>query len=576
MNLICKLHDGQNANQYCNKCGTYACQQCAQEQHKGHQDCMKVVIYSQIQEEIQSKIATAQSEIDRLNEYIRKLSHFESEAQTVDINEFQNALNSMPTPGSQVQTQDTADSTPSNSGSETSNPMELVQTQQPILSREESKKSSTLQIQLSTNQFPREAEQPERIFDAFGFQSKLSANQKLKNSIRNNSYDPMSLNRQCVKFSYSCFKHLDEILLISEKLEALKEQYNYVFLDYEIKDYVCNIYINTIMKVWDDVLSEIENYMPHMQILPMRDIKRGFEQIISQEIYSGDTFYSEENEPKLIANQGAMVISVFNRDQAELHHITELISGFILREYQNQYDLFELCDYTDFAGRAHIAIYLKKYELIDKVLQRNGYEEKKIDYRTHKQKIYVKATQNEYDDFVQDVRQAIQSVNTGTAKLLLRIHVMKTYLSKGQTLQQKVQKKFDVYVSEVFKVVQTTNEETNLTQQICEYVSIPTITGIDKELQYEIQLTGTQADEAFEYINSLLYDYSYVELRLSHMSSAQYSNLIKMVEPIKQQYRVTCFLVKGSFHIYGKKSHGRLEKFLKSLKALIPKHIKKN
>lgn len=149
------------------------------------------------------------------------------------------------------------------------------------------------------------------------------------------------------------------------------------------------------------------------------------------------------------------------------------ISQFLQNEYQNLYDLFELCEETDFAKRAHIAVYLKKTLMIDQALAKRGCKHKIIDYKIHKQRIFVRASQAEYDLFFNEVSAAVKSVSTKRLSLKLRFHIMKTYLSKGLTLQQKVSNKFNVFVSEIFKVVTKSSEENDHEHQICEYVPLP-------------------------------------------------------------------------------------------------------
>eukprot|EP00347_Sterkiella_histriomuscorum_P005393 403356784 len=528
----------------------------------------------------------------------------------------------------QSQTNNPCNTTPQMNSNQFSSP-QLVPTQIIDTKSENFQLESQIQIQTTTNQQQVNTSQQvtlnqqqeinslsadkninagvkaEETFDAFGYQSMISENQKIKNMIRNNSYAPGQINRQSVKFSFLCFEFLDDMLLVSVKLEALKQHYHYVFLDFEIVDKYCNIYINTNMMGWDNILREIEEYMPFIQICPMRDIKRGFEQLlinafienhnkhwnekkfrisftsitdprISQQVFQEGSSYTQENEPELIANQGVMVIFILKRDLTELNHVTKLINGFIMREYQNLYDLFELCDETDFAKRAHIAVYLKKTQLIDQALSRRGYQKKMVDYKIHKQRIFIRATQNEYDDFVQEVKNAICSVQTKRLSLKLRIHIMKTYLSKGLTLQQKVHNKFNVFVSEVFRVVTKMNEETDSEHQVCEYVSIPEKILINQEHQYQIQVTGVLMNEAVNYIKSILSDYSFVEQKLNYMNPTQTAQLIQKVDPIKLQYSVITCLVRGTLYMYGRKSKGQLDKFVKELKALVPKNPKKN
>eukprot|EP00347_Sterkiella_histriomuscorum_P001613 403371360 len=369
-------------------------------------------------------------------------------------------------------------------------------------------------------------------FDAFGCKAIISENFKILNLIRNNSYDPMSIKRQRV------------------------------FLDFEFVDKYCNIYINTTIQVWHNVLSEIENYMPCMHIVPMRDIQRGYEQMLikafienhsrywndqqirvnisslsdpklSKYLYTGDSIYSQENEPELIANQGVVVIFVLKRNLTELHNVVQLIYGFVLREYQNLYDLFELCDETDFTKRAHIAVYLKNKKLIDMSLSILGYQDK----------------------------QDILSVQTKTLSLKLRIHFMKTYLGNGLTLQQKVQSMFNVYVSETFRVVTMIDDKTNLERQ---------------EHQYRVQVTGVMIDEAVKYIMSIHSDYIFKEMKISYMSPLQHAQLIQRINQIKVQYPVVVCLVQGILYIYGEKSNGQFDEFQKKLIALIPKNPKRN
>jgi hypothetical protein len=98
---------------------------------------------------------------------------------------------------------------------------------------------------------------------------------------------------------------------------------------------------------------------------------------------------------------------------------------------------------------------------------------------------------------------------------------MKTYLNKGLTLQQKVNNKFNVFVSEVFRVVTKINEETGKEHQICEYVTIPDKILINQEHQYQIQVTGVLVNEAVNYIKTVISDYSLVELKLSYMNPTQ-------------------------------------------------------
>eukprot|EP00347_Sterkiella_histriomuscorum_P006506 403352506 len=572
MNLVCKIHNGLNANQYCNKCSAYGCQQCAQKHHKDHLDRMEIVTSSQIQSKIKSKIQTAQREIDRLTKFIRELSLLVNKSQDVDINELQGALNlSIQTQGNIEEAEDTEESTPVNNREvDFTTPLEIEQNE----SRKESCDSNLIQTELTSDQHSIPEQQEQRKFDPFGQQSMIQENQQQKYLIKNNKgRSPFKI----TKFSYLCFQHLDGILKISKVLDELKE-HSLVFQDYEIIDNICNIYIDTFKQDWEIVLTEIEKYMPSTIIHPLRHIRIGYEHFfinafiknyskywndknirvnfistrdpkISKYLYSEDSFYSETNQPQEIKYWAVVAISVLDKDKAELDHISSLMKGFLMNEYLNQYELFLIFSETDFASRAHIAVYLKKFKLIDKALESKGYHDKKVDYRTHKQMIFVKATQKEFDDFFQDAENAIDS--------------------------QKVEKKFNVYLSEVFREVTQIDEKTKQEHQICEYVSIPVIKGF-KEHQYQIQVTGTQLDEAIDYIYSILNDYTYVELKLQNMKFAQYSNLARDVAPIKERYRVVADLVNGSFHIYGNSYKGRLEEFLRQLKALIPRNLKKN
>jgi hypothetical protein len=94
--------------------------------------------------------------------------------------------------------------------------------------------------------------------------------------------------------------------------------------------------------------------------------------------------YGPENEPDEIHNKGVLVLFILRRDQTELNQVKKMINNFIMNEYQNLYDLFELCEEPDFAKRAHIAVYLKKCLLIDQALARKSYHKKVIDYKIHK------------------------------------------------------------------------------------------------------------------------------------------------------------------------------------------------
>lgn len=133
--------------------------------------------------------------------------------------------------------------------------------------------------------------------------------------------------------------------------------------------------------------------MPLISLHPMRDIKRGFEQLLINAFIENynkhwnerkfrvsftsitDTRiapavfdfsqYTQDNEPEDIKDKGALVLFLLKRDKQELAIVKKLIDGFIMNEYQNLYDLFDLCEEPDFAKRAHIAVYLKKTLLID-------------------------------------------------------------------------------------------------------------------------------------------------------------------------------------------------------------------
>eukprot|EP00347_Sterkiella_histriomuscorum_P006611 403352110 len=666
MTLICRLHHNQNAQYYCKQCDTYACRQCTQEQHREHQGQLKPVGYEIIQRKIESTRLLAQRQIKNLQEQLKRVLLFEINGEEVDINDFQSAIYSIVNQKNLEQPEEEIkEQLPNrilNAPVQAHNNMFSVQesreeqkSQRPhflpqnrannFLNSQLDNPNQGLQPQFQQNQIREQQqivnfqlnsqinnnhaqqqvnaqsnqqqvqernltnvqERAEINFDAFGHKSMISENQKIKNLIRNNRVVPESEDNFRVKFSFLCFQYLDDILLISVKLEALKDKYSYIFRGFEIVEKYCHIYINANMMGWENVLNEIESYLPVMKIFPMRDIKRGYEQFlikafienrcqfwndrqirinfisisdsrISKYLYSEDSLYSEENEPQFIANKGTMVIFIPKRDQNELHMIEQLIIRFIQNAYQNLYDLFELCEERDFAKRSHIAVFLKNTEIIDDSLSSRGYQDKQVDYRTHKQKIYVRATQNEYDNFVQDVTQAIRSVQTKTLSLKLRIHFMKTYLGNNLSLQQKLQNQFNVFVSETFRVVTKMDEITNKERQICEYITIPDSIAmlIYQEHQYKIQVTGIMIGEAVKYIMSIPSHFSFKERKLTQMSQHQKNQLIQNINEIKVHYPVVVQLDKGILYIYGENLNGKFDEFYKKVLDLIPKNQKRN
>eukprot|EP00347_Sterkiella_histriomuscorum_P018298 403346042 len=93
--VTCKLHQGQNANQFCHRCDTYACIYCVEEKHKQHNDFVEILSQNQVESEVKSKSERIREEIERLNADLNKLSIYENQAQEVDFNEFQNILKSV-------------------------------------------------------------------------------------------------------------------------------------------------------------------------------------------------------------------------------------------------------------------------------------------------------------------------------------------------------------------------------------------------------------------------------------------------------------------------------------------------
>eukprot|EP00347_Sterkiella_histriomuscorum_P002188 403369127 len=556
MTLICRLHHNQNACQYCKQCNTYACKQCAQEQHREHRGQLEVVGYDKIQSKIESTRLHAQRQIKSLQEQLKRVLLFEINGEEVDINDFQSAINSIV------------------------NQRNLEQPEEEIKEQLPNRNLNAL-VQAHNNMNPVQQSIEEQKSQRPHF---------LPQNRGNNFLNPQFVNP-------------------NQGLQQIRPQLqqNQIREMFEIVEKNCHVYINANMMGWENVLDEIESYLPVIKIFPMRDIKRGYEQFlikafienrcqfwndrqirinfisisdsrISKYLYSEDSLYSEENEPQFIANKGTMVIFIPKRDQNELHMIEQLIIRFIQNAYQNLYDLFELCEERDFAKRSHIAVFLKNTEIIDDSLSSRGYQDKQVDYRTHKQKIYVRATQNEYDNFVQDVTQAIRSVQTKTLSLKLRIHFMKTYLGNNLSLQQKLQNQFNVFVSETFRVVTKMDEITNKERQICEYITIPDSIAmlIYQEHQYKIQVTGIMIGEAVKYIMSIPSHFSFKERKLTQMSQHQKNQLIQNINEIKVHYPVVVQLDKGILYIYGENLNGKFDEFYKKVLDLIPKNQKRN
>ena len=104
----------------------------------------------------------------------------------------------------------------------------------------------------------------------------LDTNNLLRRQVKNGT--ATLIEEKYAKFSYVCFQFLDDMLIISIKLENLKQHYPQQFIDFEMVERVCNIYMDVNAPNWEKALDDIEDCMPIASLFPLRDIKRGFEQ----------------------------------------------------------------------------------------------------------------------------------------------------------------------------------------------------------------------------------------------------------------------------------------------------------
>eukprot|EP00347_Sterkiella_histriomuscorum_P003822 403362807 len=391
--------------------------------------------------------------------------------------------------------------------------------------------------------------------------------------------------------AFHCYEEFVDKLGVRQSLESIKRSNN-ALIEFTFKDNECNCKIKLGKNVQDleKLKEQISQAMPFYVECVLVDLKfDDYQQIIQQfkakysnlltsskVVIISDLDYKnmkhKHNNSKKIYDKKEKDRKVyFFGQKAKNEDVQSLKNQF--QEYEKE-EFSKYCSlkfgnqYGDVVSRTHICLFLQQTKTLDEILKTQGCDEKII-YHESLQNIYIKTTLQKMGKIQGYAKKYLDSIKTVTLKLNHNIIVHKTLLPNQKKLLDKVEEKFKVLINETATEIQDASNQKNEHQQtLCKFNNTPFDRDAHLEKQYEIQVTGTETDQAIFYIHKILDDYLAIEPKFKFIKPDEFIELKEQAKVISLKYQVL-ILFKLRIHLIGRQSKGRLTSALEDLQKAI-------
>eukprot|EP00347_Sterkiella_histriomuscorum_P011140 403373605 len=390
-------------------------------------------------------------------------------------------------------------------------------------------------------------------------------------------------------FSYNCLEKISDQLCIKKSLEDIKSS-NKALIEYEFTKKACKIKFNKDVEDWEKVKEQVSQVMPFSILYSFNkqnsdNCKEIIQQfiaknkdklidrkvaIVSDEEYLKMKQQSKTNESKRKADK---IVYFFGQKakNEDVHYVKDLLKEFYKQEFSQNCSLFYGCKKMDISTRTHIYRFLKQSKQIDDILKNQGFTEK-LEYDDIQHNIQVKLTHKNLEKIQSQLTALFDSVKTETMKINHNIVVHKTQLPNLQTLQKKVEEKFNVIINDTIQIFEDNkssntnakNQGFDKKQPRWKYNNTPQERDTHMKKEYEIQVTGTETEKAINYINGILDDYLAIEPTLQYLKPNEFKELKDQAKAISLKFQVF-ILFRQKVHLVGRQSKNRLSDALQEL-----------
>eukprot|EP00347_Sterkiella_histriomuscorum_P008969 403343038 len=434
------------------------------------------------------------------------------------------------------------------------------------------------------------------------FQQQLNALQVNQRQPEQDSSQPQRGKKKQENIEESVFKCLGEVVdRIGTKvsLEQIKQRSNNAIVHSNFWNGECKIKFDKNVDGWEQFQEEASQTMPFNVKCTAKNVRPDeIWQVINQftakhkDKFRGKKVFiiSDNDLQKMKTNKHNRSdkkqtknkqVHFFGQkaENEDVNEIKNLFKDFLKREYVSDQSIFEGSYNMDAVTKTHIYNYLKTSKQIDEVLKNQGIT-KAIRYDDRSQNIYVNTTYENYLEIADHLKSLFDSIQTETMRLDHNIVVHKTELPDMTTLKKKAEDKYNVLITDTMHVIEDSeshnssqSKNKNEKKARVKYNYVPQDRDTQKKKEYEIQVTGIEAEQAIKYINKELDDYGTEEPKLPYLKPEEYETLKEQAKAISLKYKVF-IIFRKPVTVIGKQSKNRLQNALEEFQTAIS-NIKK-
>eukprot|EP00347_Sterkiella_histriomuscorum_P016753 403351985 len=394
--------------------------------------------------------------------------------------------------------------------------------------------------------------------------------------------------------SYSCLAKISDYLCIKKSLEDIKSS-NKALIEYEFTKKACKIKLNKDIEDWEKVKEQVSQAMPFSIMYSFEkessdDTKEIIQQFVAKNkdklkdrkvtIVSDEDYLKmkQQNKTEESKRKADKIVYFFGQKakNEDVHYVKDLLKEFYKHEFSKNCSLFYGCKKMDIATRTHIYRFLKQSKQLDDILKNQGFTEK-LEYDDIQLNIQVNITHKNLEKIKSQVKAFSDSLKTETMKINHNIVVHKTQLPNLQTLQKKVEEKFNVIITDTIQIFEDNrssytnakSQKFDKNQPRWKYNNTPQDRDTHLKKDYEIQVTGTETEQAINYINRILDDYQAIEPKVKFLRKPdEFTELKDQAKVISLKYQVF-ILFKPKVHLVGRQSKNRLSDALQELQKAV-------
>eukprot|EP00347_Sterkiella_histriomuscorum_P017154 403350461 len=438
---------------------------------------------------------------------------------------------------------------------------------------------------IKANYQPNQNSQPQKIPKQKKSKQKQE-NKKPEQQLENKKPEQQNYGQKLESQSYTCYEQLTDQLCIKNSLEDIKRS-NEALIEYKFEDKACIIKLNNKNRNWEKVKEQVSQTMPFSMVFPLQKVKSDdYNQIIQQFIAKNKDLLKDRKvaivsdeelmkmKQKSTNRKADQIVYIFGQKakNEDIHYVKNLLKEFYNEEFIQNSSLLFGCTKMDVSTKTHIYTFLKQSQKLDDILKNQGFTER-LEYNDIDHNILIKTTFKQLEKIGAQVKALLKQVISETMKINHNIVVHKTKLPNLRTLQKKVEEKFNVIITETIKIYEenqssNTNEGFDTKQPQWKYNNTPKDRNVHQKKDYEIQVTGTETEQAINYINKILDDYQAIEPKIKFLKPEEYNELKDQLKAISLKYQVF-ILFRERFNLVGRQSKNRLSDAIQELQKAV-------